>query len=250
MSNPVVSFLTTRNGYTFDEGVAVFAKYCRDKYAVERVIRSHNMAMLNNELKKLAHVPWLNIQENVLKTTENNVIHAEIIPKDDDIFKKQIIATPIVDADDRIATFADLKHHKYTRYEDMPTPETQQLWLRNNDRWHQKLDLFAKMKLMEEGEELAEVRNELVELSREHRECWNLIDELCEKFYTKKDDPKQKPSFNVSTYRAYICKKLKCESLTDKQLVELQHRVNEMIAANVSLDEDTLKKLREKGISC
>lgn len=248
MSNPVVSFLTTRNGYTFDEGVAVFAKYCRDKYAVERVIRSHNMAMLNNELKKLAHVPGLNDSDNVPKHEENVAKPVENVPKPAESVPKP--AENVLRNDERNVTYADLKHHKYTRYEDMPTPETQQLWLRNNDRWHQKLDLFAKMKLMDEGDELAQVRNELVELSREHRDCWNLIDELCEKFYAEKDDPKQKPSFNVSTYRAYICKKLKCESLTDKQLVELQHRVNEMIAANVSLDEDTLKKLREKGISC
>ena len=248
MSNPVVSFLTTRNGYTFDEGVAVFAKYCRDKYAVERVIRSRNMAMLNNELKKLAHVPGLNVSDNVPKHEENVAKPVENVPKTAESVPKP--AENVPRNDDRHVTYADLKHHKYTRYEDMPTPETQQLWLRNNDRWHRKLDLFAKMKLMEEGDELAQVRNDLVELSREHRECWNLIDDLCDQFHARKDEPKAAPSFNVSTYRSYICKKLKLESLTDKQLVELQHRVNEMIAAQVSLDEDTLRKLREKGISC
>lgn len=248
--NPVVDFLTTRDGYTFEEGVAVFARYCKDRYAVERVKRSHNMAMLSQELKKLAHVPGLNVPNAVTKPNENVSKPAESVPEPAESVPNAVQNVPA--DDDRHVAYADLKHHKYTRYDDMPTPETQQLWLRNNDRWHRKLDIFAKMKLMEEGDELAHVRNELVELSRGHRDCWNLIDELCEKFYSEKDDnnhlPKQK--FNVSTYRSYICKKLKCESLTDKQLVELQHRVSEMLDAKVSIDEDTLKKLREKGISC
>lgn len=246
MGNPVVTFLTTRNGYTFEEGVAVFAMYTANRFAVERVRRSRDMRLLQQELKKLAHIPGLKpIQGSVVPTVPESVPKTEeIVPKlPESSQNRESEATDSV-------TYADLAHYKYTRYDDMPTPETQQLWLRNNDRWHRKIDLFAKMKLLPEGDELAAVRKELVEVSREHRKGWKLINELCEAFHQGKKEEPAEQKFNVSTYRAYICKMLAAEKINDKQFITLQQRVNEMLAAQVAFDEETLEKLRAKGISC
>lgn len=265
MTNPVVTFLTTRNGYTFEEGVAVLMMYTKDRNAVERVRRSGDIRLLQHELKKLAHVPGLkpiggNTAPIVPKETVSVPKPTESVPKTEEIVPKAPETVPPVETTEdqgevsegeKNTTFADLNHYKFTRYEDMPTAETQQLWLRNNDRWHAKLDLFTKMKQLPEGEELAKARKELVELGRKHRECWKLIDEKCREFYAKKDNPEtEKPSFNISTYRTYICEKANLETLTDKQFLEVQRRVDAMAAAGIALSEETLKKLRAKGIKC
>ena len=85
MGNPVVTFLTTRNGYTFEEGVAVFAMYTANRFAVERVRRSRDMRLLQQELKKLAHIPGLKpIQGSVVPTPESVPTPPENVPTYDD----------------------------------------------------------------------------------------------------------------------------------------------------------------------
>lgn len=271
MVNPVVTFLTTRKGYTFEEGVAFFAKFTANRFAVERVSRSRDIRLLNQELKKLAHIPGLKPvngasvptvtkeADSVPTPTETVPTTVAPVPDVPEIVEPLIekvmenIEAEVTTKDN--VTFAQLQHYKFTRYEDMPTPETQQLWLRNNDRWHRKIDLFAKMKLLPEGDELKAVRKELVEVSREHRKGWKLIDEKSREFYEQKEKAGQKtetekPSFNISTYRTYICEKANLEKLTDQQFLEVQHRVDAMLQAGIALSEETLKKLRAKGIRC
>lgn len=267
--NPVVNFLTTRKGYTFEEGVAFFAKFTANRFAVERVRRSRDMRLLQQELKKLAHVPGLKPvngcqvdvpKEAVSVPTPNETVPTpeEPVPNVPEIVEPLIekvvenIESEVTTKDN--VTYAELQHYKFTRFDDMPTTETQQLWQRNNDRWHRKIDLFAKMKLLPEGDELKAVRKELIEVSREHRACWKLIDQKCREFYEQKEKADKAesplPNFNISTYRTYICEKANLEKLTDQQFLEVQHRVDAMLQAGIALSEETLKKLRAKGIKC
>ena len=57
------------------------------------------------------------------------------------------------------------------------------------------------------------------------------------------------PSFDLSTYRAYISKALRKKKLSPEQLVELQHRVDAMIAAKVEMKQETIEKLKAIGIT-
>lgn len=267
--NPVVNFLTTRKGYTFEEGVAFFAKFTANRFAVERVRRSRDMRLLQQELKKLAHVPGLKpvngCQVDVPKEAVFVPTPNETVPTPEEPVSNvpEIVETLIEKVVENIdsevttkdnVTYAELQHYKFTRFDDMPTTETQQLWQRNNDRWHRKIDLFAKMKLLPEGDELKAVRKELIEVSREHRACWKLIDQKCREFYEQKEKADKAesplPTFNISTYRTYICEKANLEKLTDQQFLEVQHRVDAMLQAGIALSEETLKKLRAKGIKC
>lgn len=267
--NPVVNFLTTRKGYTFEEGVAFFAKFTANRFAVERVRRSRDMRLLQQELKKLAHVPGLKpvngCQVDVPKEAVSVPTPNETVPTPEEpVSNVPEIVEPLIEkvveniesevtTKDNV-TYAELQHYKFTRFDDMPTTETQQLWQRNNDRWHRKIDLFAKMKLLPEGDELKAVRKELIEVSREHRACWKLIDQKCREFYEQKEKADKAesplPNFNISTYRTYICEKANLEKLTDQQFLEVQHRVDAMLQAGIALSEETLKKLRAKGIKC
>lgn len=267
--NPVVNFLTTRKGYTFEEGVAFFAKFTANRFAVERVRRSRDMRLLQQELKKLAHVPGMKpvngCQVDVPKEAVPVPTPNETVPTPEEpVSNVPEIVEPLIEkvveniesevtTKDNV-TYAELQHYKFTRFDDMPTTETQQLWQRNNDRWHRKIDLFAKMKLLPEGDELKAVRKELIEVSREHRACWKLIDQKCREFYEQKEKADKAesplPNFNISTYRTYICEKANLEKLTDQQFLEVQHRVDAMLQAGIALSEETLKKLRAKGIKC
>ena len=267
--NPVVNFLTTRKGYTFEEGVAFFAKFTANRFAVERVRRSRDMRLLQQELKKLAHVPGLKpvngCQVDVPKEAVPVPTLNETVPTPEEpVSNVPEIVEPLIEkvveniesevtTKDNV-TYAELQHYKFTRFDDMPTTETQQLWQRNNDRWHRKIDLFAKMKLLPEGDELKAVRKELIEVSREHRACWKLIGQKCREFYEQKEKADKAesplPNFNISTYRTYICEKANLEKLTDQQFLEVQHRVDAMLQAGIALSEETLKKLRAKGIKC
>ena len=267
--NPVVNFLTTRKGYTFEEGVAFFAKFTANRFAVERVRRSRDMRLLNQELKKLAHIPGLKpvngCQVDVPKEAVSVPTPTETVQKPEEpVPNVPEIVEPLIEkvveniesevtTKDNV-TYAELQHYKFTRFDDMPTTETQQLWQRNNDRWHRKIDLFAKMKLLPEGDELKAVRKELIEVSREHRACWKLIDQKCREFYEQKEKADKTesplPNFNISTYRTYICEKANLEKLTDQQFLEVQHRVDAMLQAGIALSDETLKKLRAKGIRC
>ena len=251
--NPVVEFLTAKDGYSFDEGVAVLSAYCKNRALVMHLTRTRNMHQLAAELKRLAHDPTVAATALAQQAVAAKVEAAEaanaaptapepsheapvMTSQRDDVNPEPLNPEPY-----------QRPAGKRSRLEDMPTPATRELWQRNNDRWHQKLALFERMKLLPEGEELAEVRAQLIEVSREHQECWALIDKLCDEY--DHPAPAAPVDFNVSTYRAYIAKAIKRGHCSDQQLAELQSRVDALIAARVEIKAETLEKLRTLGIA-
>ena len=258
--NPVVEFLTAKDGYSFDEGVAVLSQYCKNRALVMHLTRTRNMHQLAAELKRLAHDPAVAVAAHAQQAVAAQVEAASkaeeaaatvIASEARQSTKTPAAAEPEVPSPTWRATAAvpvfTRPAGKRSRLEDMPTPATRELWQRNNDRWHQKLALFERMKLLPEGEELAEVRAQLIEVSREHQECWALIDKLCDEY--DHPAPAAPVDFNVSTYRAYIAKAIKRGHCSDQQLAELQSRVDALIAARVEIKAETLEKLRALGIA-
>ena len=243
--NPVVEFLTAKDGYSFDEGVAVLSQYCKNRALVMHLTRTRNMHQLAAELKRLAHDPSISVFLGLQPTETQNIVNTPATTANTNT--PPVVAMPVAeDASVDEKPVFTRPAGKRSRLEDMPTPATRELWQRNNDRWHQKLALFERMKLLPEGEELAEVRAQLIEVSREHQECWALIDRLCDEY----DHPAPAPvDFNVSTYRAYIAKAIKRGHCSDQQLAELQSRVDALIAAKVEIKAETLEKLRALGIA-
>ena len=92
-------------------------------------------------------------------------------------------------------------------------------------------------------------------LDAENDAYWQQIDAEIERFNSEKEradekaDKDNQAGFNVSTYRAYICKAVRKKELSPKQFAELQHRVNAMIAANEEMSPDTIEKLKAIGIT-
>ena len=158
-----------------------------------------------------------------------------------------------------IITQLDVRQHENTRYEDMPNDICRELWLKKNELYREMGQNHLKMKKVPAGEEhndeRAQYRAEVLRLDGEIDNLWNLIDTEIERFKAdaeradkKADSEPQKPSFDVSTYRAYISKAIRKKSLTDAQRVELQHRVDAMLKAGIEITQATIDKLKVIGI--
>ena len=248
--NPVVEFLTAKDGYSFDEGVAVLSQYCKNRALVMHLTRTRNMHQLAAELKRLAHDPSISVFLGSQPTETQNIVNTPATTANTNtppVVAQQVQEHKPLNPEPLNPEPYQRPAGKRSSLEDMPTPATRELWQRNNDRWHQKLALFERMKLLTEGEELTEVRAQLIEVSREHQECWALIDKLCDEY--DHPAPAAPVDFNVSTYRAYIAKAIKRGHCSDQQLAELQSRVDALIAARVEIKTETLEKLCALGIS-
>ena len=141
----------------------------------------------------------------------------------------------------------------------MPNDICRELWLKKNNLFHEMQQNHLKMRQVPVGEdhndERAQYRAEVLRLDGEIDNLWNLIDTEIERFKAdaeradkKADSEPQKPSFDVSTYRAYTSKAIRKKSLTDAQRVELQHRVDAMLEADIEIKPETLDKLKAIGI--
>lgn len=158
-----------------------------------------------------------------------------------------------------ILTKEDVRTHENTLLEDMPNDLCRNLWQKRQDVYREMQQAHLKMRAVPEGEEhneeRAKWRAEVLRLDAENDSYWKQIDAEIERFNSEKEradekaDKDDQAGFNVSTYRAYICKAIRKEELSPVQFAELQHRVNAMLAAGVEMDPETIEKLKAKGIT-
>lgn len=271
------------DGYTFDEGVAFLLLVKAPLGVVNHLKVTHNKSNLHSEIHKQLRMPntMRLLKEKgfdtVPKSVEIEPKSNESVPKSNEIEPKSnensqktgteerrspAVSRPESDEDDPssiILTQLDVRKHENTRYEDMPNDICRELWLKKNDLYHEMQQHHLKMRQVPVGEdhneERAEHRAEVLRLDGEIDDLWKLIDTEIERFKAeneradkKADNEPEKPSFDVSTYRAYISKAIRKKSLTDAQRVELQHRVDAMLKAHVELKPETIKKLKAIGI--
>ena len=260
--------LNSMDGYTFDEGVA-FLVLCNDAPGVIRHLKkTHNRPELHARIHKLLRMPSVlrTLREKgyfrkpiahveVPKSNDTGLKSHEIEPKSNETGSVSQIEEPDMDDSETEITITqeDIRTHRNTRYEDMPTPLTQKLWLQRQELYREMQQNHLKMRQVPEGEEhneeRAEYRSEVLRLDGEIERIWALIDDEIERFNASKAQQPVTPAFDVSTYRAYISKALRKKQLTPAQLAELQHRVDAMLEAKVEIKEDTLDKLKAIGIT-
>ena len=107
--NPVVEFLTAKDGYSFDEGVAVLSQYCKNRALVMHLTRTRNMHQLAAELKRLAHDPTVAATALAQQAVAAQVEAATVIAREER--PKQSTQTPAAETPepqqvDRHATLA------------------------------------------------------------------------------------------------------------------------------------------------
>ena len=253
------------DGYTFDEGIAFLVLVKAPLGVINHLKATHNRSHLHSEIHKQLRFPRVKeiVRRNMGKFPQipsNSPI--EIEPEPDEIEPKSNDDEPDSDETDPteiILTKEDVRTHENTRLEDMPNDLCRTLWQKRQDVFREMQQAHLKMRAVPEGEEhneeRAKWRAEVLRLDAENDSYWKQIDAEIERFNSEKErayekaDKEDQAGFNVSTYRAYICKAIRKKELSPVQFAELQHRVNAMLAAGVEMDPETIEKLKAKGIT-
>lgn len=232
---------------SFETDLALLAANCKNEHLVERIRRKHDTALLNYQLKK-RHLQQTEQSPSIVPSpppslTASNAEH---------FLRKQEPPEPSAHPQPKTAktavSYATLEHYQHTRYEDMPTPQTQELWLKNRDEYKTAQNLHLKLKNATTNEDRAEIRANMLQLLHQVKGRWALIDsEILRLSQEKKEEADE--TLKIATIRTYITKSLKRENLTDKQRLELQRRVDALIAANETIKPETIARLQEKGIT-
>lgn len=266
--NPVREFLE-KGDYTFDEGVAVLLYFSTNRGVNDFIVNSRDKRHLHYELARLSRHPRLDpipgrkMPDCLKKKAEAPAVVEPTEPAAP-VVTDPTPQTPPVDGDndpddgeEDTTTFLDLQHHKYTRLEDMPTPMTRELWLKNSDEYKELQHCHQMMKQANSDAGRAEWRTKVHQLSQSIKDRWKLIDSEIERYQAEAEAKakaeakpgEKKTAFNPINARAYISKALKEETWDDALKVEVQRRVDELLANDVTIGKDTRKRLAERGIS-
>ena len=275
-----VEHLQSMDGYTFDEGIAFLVLVKAPLGVIKHLKATHNRSHLHSEIHKqlrfprvreivkrsdmefLGNVPQIS-QNSPMEGTVTNVPDPQKTGTDakDNVPENDKSGTNEADDDtdptEIVLTKEDVRTHENTRLEDMPNDLCRTLWQKRQDVYREMQQAHMKMRAVpageEHNEERAKWRAEVLRLDAENDNYWKQIDAEIERFNEEQERADKRadeaPAFNVSTYRAYICKALRKKQLTPAQLAELQHRVDAMLAAHVELDTETLDKLKAIGIA-
>ena len=271
--------LNSMDGYTFDEGIAFLVLVKAPLGVINHLKATHNRSHLHSEIHKqlrfprvkeivrrnMGNSPQISSNFPIANEPKSNEIEPksnEIAPKSNEIKPNSNDDEPDSDETDPteiILTKEDVRTHENTRLEDMPNDLCRNLWQKRQDVYREMQQAHLKMRAVPEGEEhneeRAKWRAEVLRLDAENDKYWQQIDAEIERFNAEKEradekaDKEDQAGFNLSTYRAYICKAIRKKELSPVQFAELQHRVNAMLAAGVEMDPETIEKLKAKGIT-
>lgn len=201
--------------------------------------------------------PVQNPPENVPETAKTGTDSPDSVPENGKSGTDE--SDDETDPTEIVLTKEDVRTHENTRLEDMPNDLCRTLWQKRQDVWRELQQAHLKMRSVPEGEEHNEQRAywraEVLRLDAENDSYWKQIDAEIERFNEeqeradKRADKEDSTDFNVSTYRAYICKAIRKKELTPEQFAEVQHRVDALLAANEEMEPETIEKLKSIGIT-
>lgn len=251
--NKVLEFLQKHPDYSFDEGVAVLLRYSANRGVNTFITVRRDRQHLRNELNRLAHIPNLRplpgMEEVETKTAkvETNEPKAETNePNPDESSQKE----GTDDADDsEVVTYLDLNRHEREDPDKLP-PTLKELWLKNRDEYKELQYCHAQMKQANSDAGRADWRKQVFEHRESIQARWKLFDEEKARLAAEAEPAAQeKPAYNPSNDRSYITNALKKETWTDKMKLEVQRRVEKLLSNSIPITEETLQRLKERGIS-
>ena len=266
--NPVLEFLQKHPDYSFDEGVAVLLRYSANRGVNTFITVRRDRQHLRNELNRLAHIPNLrplpgmeeprpmvkepepvkepNQKEPEPKSEKEPEPESEKEPEPEP--EKEPEPEP-EKKDDDIVSFLDLNRHE--RYDpDKLPPTLRELWLKNRDEYKELQYCHAQMKQANSDAGRADWRKQVFEHRESIQARWKLFDEEKARLAAEAEPAAQeKPAYNPGNDRSYITNALKNETWTDKMKLEVQHRVETLLSNNIPITEETLQRLKERGIS-
>lgn len=258
--NPVLDWLRQHDGYSFDEGVAILLRYNSNRGVNQMIISRRDRRHLGNELSRLAHIPNLRPLPGMGEET------GEVFPKLPEVSQveqKEPADTQektdtsdgegdnpkpeeISEAnDEEIVTFLDLKRHEQEDPAKLP-PQLKELWEKNRDEYKELQFCHAQMKQANSDAGRADWRRQVFEHRKSLQERWKLFDE--EKARLAEEKPEEK-AYNPFNDRSNISKALKDPNWSDEKKLKVQRWVDALRSHSVPIKEETLNRLKERGIS-
>lgn len=251
--NKVLEFLQKHPDYSFDEGVAVLLRYSANRGVNTFITVRRDRQHLRNELNRLAHIPNLRplpgMEEVETKTAtaETNAPKVETIePKTDESSQKE--GTTAADDDDTV-TYLDLKRHEQYDPDKLP-PTLKELWIKNRDEYKELQYCHAQMKQANSDAGRADWRKQVFEHRESLQERWKLFDEEKARLEAEaKTDATEETAYNPLNDRAYISKAMKQADWDDARKLEVQHRVDALLKHNIPVSDETIQRLKDRGIN-
>ena len=249
--NPVLQFLQTHDGYSFDEGVAVLLRYSSNANTNRLIISRRDRRHLATELSRLAHIPNLrpipgheDVEIKVVKAETKEPVSETKEPKTEKNSPKE--GTDEAD-DSETVTLLDLQRHEHYDPNKLP-PTLKELWLANSEEYKELQYCHAMMKEANSDAGRADWRRQLFEHRANLQKRWKLFDD--EKARLEEEARQTEPKeYNPFNDRSYIAKALKKDSWTDEMKLEVQKRTDALISHSIPIKEETLQRLKERGIS-
>lgn len=204
---------------------------------------------LNTELSRLAHIPNLRPLPGREETPKTPV---EVQPAQDFGNESKIPENSpkqgTDDADDSdIVTYLDLQ--RYEKYDpDKLPPTLKELWLKNSEEYKELQYCHAMMKEANSDAGRADWRKQLFEHRDSLKKRWKLFEEEKARIEEEAKQTSEK-AYNPLNDRSYIAKALKKESWTDEMKLEVQKRTAALLGHSVPIKDETLQRLKERGIS-
>lgn len=204
---------------------------------------------LNTELSRLAHIPNLRPLPGREETPKTPV---EVQPAQDFGNESKIPENSpkqgTDDSDDSdIVTYLDLQRHEKYDPDKLP-PTLKELWLKNSEEYKELQYCHAKMKEDNSDAGRADWRKQLFEHRESLKKRWKLFEEEKARLEEEAKHTESKP-YDPFNDRAYISKALKKEKWTDEMKLEVQKRTDALLANKVPIKEETLQRLKQRGIS-
>ncbi len=247
--NPVLEFLQSNDGYSFNEGVAVLLAYSTNANVNNIITKRRDRKALHMELVRLAHIPNLRQLPGVstpaitAKKEQGNGTEKET--------EKDKQRTPVVRIEKKespTVTQLDLERHKQYDPDKLP-PQLKDLWLKNQEEFRELKYCHAQMKLANSDAGRAEWREKIIDLRDSLTERWKLFDYEIENLAKKESQTQGEEQYNPVNHRSNITKALKAESWSDERKIKVQHWVDELINHGYSFKPETEQKLKDRGIT-
>ncbi|MBO6027096.1 MAG: hypothetical protein J6P73_07605 [Bacteroidales bacterium] len=264
--NKVLEFLQEHPDYSFDEGVAVLLRYSANRGVNTFITVRRDRQHLRNELNRLAHIPNLrplpgmkDVETKAAKVETNEPKAETNEPKADENEPKAETNEPnpaessqkegTDNSDDDTVTYLDLNRHEREDPDKLP-PTLKELWLKNRDEYKELQYCHAQMKQANSDAGRADWRKQVFEHRESIQARWKLFDEEKARLAAEAEPAAQeKPAYNPGNDRSYITNALKKETWTDKMKLEVQRRVEKLLSNSIPITEETLQRLKERGIS-
>ena len=260
--NPVLDWLHSHDGYSFDEGVAILLCFSANTSVNKMIMRRRDRRHLGAELSRLAHIPNLRPlpgmeapkheakEPEPVKAAEDSQRDEGPTQGKESVKKtaKDSEPEPEGEDDDDIVSFLDLKRYEREDPEKLP-PTLKPLWLENRDEYKELQYCHAQMKQANNDTGRAEWRRQVIEHRESLQKRWRLFDEEKKRLAEEPKQDIEEKHYNPFNDRANISKALKLDKWNDKKRLNVQRWVDALVSHNIPISEETLNRLKERGIS-